>query len=244
MRTIKKILIEKSTGKKHFVKDLEEDFHTTQGIIKSEDLQANQTEIKSSKDVHFILLEPSFVDLWQSLQKGPQIINQKDIGLILAKTGLNKDSKVVDAGGGAGSLALSLANVCQEITVYEINAEHFRILTKNVSLSGLNNITLKQENVYDGIKETELDLITLDLSEPWQVTDSAEKSLKSGGFLFVYLPNLTQVKQFIDSTKGKKIKVLETIELLERKWKIEGQILRPEFEMLGHTGFMTFCRRL
>ena len=37
--------------------------------------------------------------------------------------------------------------------------------------------------------------------------------------------------------------VLETLELIERKWKIEDKIMRPEFQMLGHTGFLTFCRK-
>ncbi len=243
MRPIQKLLIEKSTGKKYFVKDLDEDFHTSQGIIKSLDLKKGGL-IYSSKKIEFYCLELSFPDRLENIQRGPQAIIQKDIGLILAKTGINKDSKVVDAGGGSGSLAFSLANVGREITVYEINPEHFDLLSRNVKLFDFKNITLKQADVCQGISEKELGLITLDLPEPWRVIEHAESSLKEGGFLVVYLPNLTQVKQFIDSARKTKIKVLETVELLERKWKIEGQIMRPEFEMLGHTGFLTFCRRL
>ena len=108
----------------------------------------------------------------------------------------------------------------------------------------MKNLNIKQTNVYDGIEEKELDLITLDLPEPWKMVEPAEKSLKEGGFLVVYLPNLTQMKTFIDSCRGTAIKIIETVELLERKWKIEDKIMRPEFEMLGHTGFLTFCRRL
>ena len=109
---------------------------------------------------------------------------------------------------------------------------------------GLKNIKLKQQDIIKGIVEKEVNLITLDLPEPWKVTALAEKVLKVGGFLVVYLPNLLQVKEFIASTKNTSIKVLETIELLERKWKIDEKIMRPEFEMLGHTGFLTFCRKL
>ena len=71
----------------------------------------------------------------------------------------------------------------------------------------------------------------------------AEEALKTGGFLVVYVPNLTQVKPFLDAVRRSRIKVLETVELLERTWKIEDKIMRPEFEMLGHTGFLTFCRK-
>lgn len=243
MRNIKKILIEQKTGNKHFVKDLDDNFHTSLGVISKKDLRSKENLIKSDKGKTFFLIEPSFTDLWESLQRGPQMIIQKDIGMILAKTGVNKNSKVVDAGAGSGSLCLSLANVCKEVTTYEVNPEHYDIVAKNIKLFGFKNIELKQADVSKGIKEKELDLITLDLPEPWQVISHAEKALKIGGFLVVYLPNLNQVKMFIDTCRRSKINVLETLELIERKWKIEDRIMRPEFQMLGHTGFLTFCRK-
>ncbi|MFH1275853.1 MAG: methyltransferase domain-containing protein [Candidatus Woesearchaeota archaeon] len=241
MKTIKKILIDLS-GTKYYIKDLEEDYHTKHGVISKKDLKGKETVIKSSKGKTFFLVEPTFPDLWSSLKRGPQVMIQKDIGFILAKTGVNSQSKCVDAGGGSGSLCLSLANVCKDVTAYEINPEHFDIIQKNKQLFGIKNLELKQDNVYKGITEKNVDLITLDLPEPWQVIEHAETSLKVGGHLVVYLPNLSQVKIFIDSCRGK-IKVIETLELIERKWKIEDKIMRPEFEMLGHTGFLTFCRR-
>jgi len=243
MRTIQKILYHPKSSKKFLVKDLEEDFHTQYGIISAKDLKSEKEMLFSNKKEKFLLFNPTFPDLWENLLRGPQVLIQKDIGLVLAKTGINKESKVVDAGGGSGSLCLSLANVCKEVTVYEINPEHHSIITKNANLLGFKNLNLKQQDVYQGIDEKELDLITLDLPEPWRVTKSAEKVLKTGAFLVIYLPNLTQVQQFIESTKESRITVIEILELLERKWKIEEKIMRPEFEMLGHTGFMVFCRK-
>ena len=243
MRTIQKILYHPKSGKKFLVKELE-DFSTQFGNISAADLKSGKEEIKSNKGEKFLFLEPKFPDLWENLVRGPQVMLPKDIGLILAKTGINKNSNIVDAGGGSGSLCFSLANIAKEVTVYEINPEHYDILNKNKQLFNLPNITLKQDDIYNGIAEKELDLITLDLPEPWQVVKHAEKALKIGGFLVVYLPNLTQVQRFIEATNRSKIVILETLELLERKWKIEEQILRPEFQMLGHTGFMIFGRRL
>lgn len=244
MKPATKILIEKTSGKKYIVKDITEDFHTSEGVIKSKDLQSGKDTLTSTKGKEFFMLESQFADLWENMQRGPQLMLPKDIGWILAKTGAHKDSKVVDAGGGSGSLCLSLANVCKEVTVYESNKEHHRILLKNVAAFGLGNIKVKQDDIYKGIVEKELDVITLDLPEPWKVTLHAEKALKNGGFIVVYSPQINQAKQFIDSTKGIRIKIIETVELLERKWKIEGQIMRPEFEMLGHTGFLTLGRKM
>ncbi|HLD79740.1 MAG TPA: methyltransferase domain-containing protein [Candidatus Nanoarchaeia archaeon] len=241
---IKKILIESNSGKKYLVKDLTEDFHTSFGVINKKDLKGEKTNIRSSTGKTFQLLDATFPDLWEQFQRGPQIMLQKDIGLVIAKTGINKDSEIVDAGGGSGSLCLSLANICKKVTVYETHPEHHKVVQKNIALCGLTNVTLKQEDIYKGIKEKELDLITLDLPEPWQVTKHAEKVLKSGGYLVIYLPNLTQMQKFLVSLKGSPFKVLETVELLERKWAINEQIMRPEFQMLGHTGFMAFCRKM
>jgi tRNA (adenine57-N1/adenine58-N1)-methyltransferase catalytic subunit len=243
MRNIKKILIEQKSGKQYFVKDLNEEFHTSSGVLNSKDLKSKKEILESSKGKKFFCIKPTFPDLWNSLKRGPQVMIQKDVGMIMAKTGVNKDSIIVDAGGGSGSLCLYLANVCKEITVYEINPEHFDVVNKNIKLFGTSNITLKQDNIYNGIPENNVDIITLDLPEPWQVIEHAEKSLKVGGHLVVYLPNLGQVKMFIDVAKRSKIKVIETLELMERSWKIEDRIMRPEFQMLGHTGFLIFCRR-
>lgn len=251
-----KLIIEQSTGKKYLVKDPTQDFHTSAGIIRKKDLAgdevgkearaggAGESTIKSSTGKSFSVLPARFPDLLEQLARGPQIMLAKDIGWILAKTGVNKDSAVVDAGGGSGALCLSLANVGKEVTVYENNPEHYRVLLKNVALFGFRNIKVKREDIYQGIAEKEIDVITLDLPEPWKVTAHAEAALKLGGFMVVYSPQINQIKQFIDSTKGTRIKVLETGEILERKWKIDERIMRPEQEMLGHTGFMCWGRKL
>src|SRR3989338_7110913 len=143
MKTNKKLLIEQSTGKRFLVKELTEDYHTSFGIISSKDLKGKKSNLKSSTGKGFLLLDATFSDLWEQFQRGPQIMIQKDIGLVIAKTGINKDSEIVDAGGGSGSLCLSLANICKKITIYETNPEHHKVVQKNIVLSGLSNVTLK-----------------------------------------------------------------------------------------------------
>ncbi len=237
MRKIERVLRDMN-GKQYIVKDLDDSFHTANDSISKEELQKTGL-ILSEKGKKYFCLKPGFADLWDNLERGPQIITRKDIGLILARTGVNGSFTCVDAGGGSGSLCLSLANVCKEITVYEINPEHHDVIARNVKLFGVDNLTLKQGNVYDGISEKEVDLITLDLPEPWKV--DVKDVLVKGGHVVVYLPNLQQVKTFLDNSRG--LTVVDIVELLQRKWKITDKIMRPEFEMLGHTGFLIFCRK-
>ena len=186
-----KILIGK---KKYFVKDTSADFHTSEGLISKKDLKVVNTVVKTNKGKEYLLVEPNFVDLWEKIKRGPQVVLQKDIGLIITKTGVNKDSKVVDAGGGSGSMCCYIAHLCKEVTTYEIQKDLIPVLKHNQRLFDLKNLKIRNQSIYDGIKERNLDLITLDLAQPWQVIESAEKALKVGGFMVVYLPNIMQVK--------------------------------------------------
>ncbi len=237
-----KVAIDLSTGKKYLVKNTTLDFHTVSGSIAAADLVKNG-RVKSNKGSTFFITEVTLADYYELMARGPQIVNHKDAGLILARTAVNHTSRVLDAGGGSGALCLALANVVGEAFVYEINAEHYDVIAKNVKALGVTNITLKHADVYKGIDEVGLDLITFDLPEPHRALAHAAKALREGGHLVVYVPNLTQAQEFMANLKGSKIAFIDMLELIERKWKIEERILRPEFDMLGHTGFLIFCRK-
>ncbi|MBT3298111.1 methyltransferase domain-containing protein [archaeon] len=243
-KSVKKILISAKGKKKYYVTQLNEDFITTEGVVKSLDLSSEKEFIETDKGNKFHLINPSIIDLMEKLNRGPQIIQPKDIGLIMSKTGINKNSLVVDAGVGSGTLSLALANICKQVTAYEINNKHLNIAQKNKELFGAENLEIKKGDVAEEMTETNLDLITLDLPHPWEVVPKAELALKLGSYLVVYLPNILQMKKFVESLKGSKIKLLEVIELIERKWKVEERIVRPETAELSHTAFMAFCRKM
>lgn len=242
---IHKILLA-DTGKKFFVKDLRQDFHTQFGFVAASDLKKAKpgSIVKTNTGKELIVLEPQFIDLYQKIARGPQIIAPKDIGTIIAETGIGKNSFVVDAGGGSGALAFFLANICKKVTTYEIRPDFADILEKNKKFLGMKNITIKNSSVYDGIDEKNVDLITLDLPEPWKAVPHAEKALKPGGFLVSYSPTIPQVADFIAAVKkSKALLVLKTKEVIERKWEIEERKIRPFTKMLAHTGFLVFCRK-
>jgi len=183
----------------------------------------------------------TLVEKLREFKRGPAIILPKDAGLIIALTGINKDSKVVDAGTGSGFLAAYLANICKEVTTYENRKEFFEIADLN--LSGFKNVKLKFRDIYKGIKEKNLDAITLDLKEPWKVFKYAEKSLKSNGFLVAFLPTINQLEILLKEIKKYKFRLVKVTELLEREWETEDRI-RPKSQMIAHTGFLVFIRKL
>lgn len=240
---IKKVLMDKE-GNKFYIQDIDKDFHTKFGFIKSGDLKKKSGKIRSNMGKEFFIFTPGFSDRYRKKKRLAQIILLKDIGLIITETGIGCNSKVVDAGAGSGALACFLANIVKQVITYEIRKDFIKIVEDNIRLLDLKNIKIKNKDVYKKIDERNVDLITLDLPEPWKALDNVVKSLKSGGFLVAYLPSITQVSRFVKEVdKKERLIYLKTIELLERAWKIDGRIARPEFRMLGHTGFLTFVRK-
>jgi tRNA A58 N-methylase Trm61 len=60
------------------------------------------------------VLEPDIMDCYSRIKRGAQIIPLKDVGHIIAETGLNPKSRVVDAGAGSGGLCCIMANIAKE----------------------------------------------------------------------------------------------------------------------------------
>jgi tRNA (adenine57-N1/adenine58-N1)-methyltransferase len=230
----------------YFVADPSKDYHTQQGIITATDLaKPAGTLITSNRGKEFCLLEADFTDLFKHLRRLPQAVPLKDLGVIAAETGVSADTIAVDAGAGSGLLACFLARLCARVTTYEIRGEHADVAEENIKALGLKNITLKRTSVYDGIDEREVDLITFDLPEPWKAIPHAAKALKPGAWLVSYSPSVPQMQDFCNglAAHGGFLHV-KTIEIIERLWEAEGRRVRPLTAPIGHSGFITFARRL
>ena len=183
----------------------------------------------------------NIVDRLKDFKRGPAIILEKDAGLIIASTGINKDSNVVDAGTGSGFLAAYFANICNKVTTYENRKEFYEIAKRN--LRDFKNVKIKFKDIYKGISEKKLDLITLDLKEPWKVLKHAQKTLNKNGFLVAYLPTINQVEILAREIKKYKFRIIKVTEVLEREWHVDDKI-RPKSQMIAHTAFLVFARKL
>jgi tRNA (adenine57-N1/adenine58-N1)-methyltransferase len=84
--------------------------------------------------------------------------------------------------------------------------------------------------------------VVLDLPEPWRAVKHAAQALRPGGIIVSYLPSISQVTTLRDALTEAGFAMAETIEVLQRSWHIEGQSVRPDHRMVGHTGFLTGAR--
>ncbi len=184
-----------------------------------------------------------FNPLLRKLKRGPQVVLPKDIGMILAFTGVGKTSKVVDAGAGSAWLAISLGNVAKSVVTYERREEFAELARKNVERAGLKNVKVKVADVFDGISEKNLDLITLDLAESDKAVLHAFKALRTGGYLVGYLPHSEQVSRFVRECETVGFGEVFTIECIVREMLVREQGFRPENVGLMHTAYLVFARK-
>ena len=246
MNAIQKVLITKQ-GKKFYAKNLDEDLHTQYGFIKKEELKKAKegSLLKSNTSKEFFIFNPHFIDLYRKIKRDAQIIPLKDIGMIIAETGINKDSKVLDAGSGSGALACFLSSIAKEVVTYEIREDFIEIVKSNIEFLGLKNIKIKKNNIYNEVDDKNIDVAVLDVPEPWKALESCSKALKPGGFLASYSPSVPQVADFVnDVRKNESFVYLKTAEIIEREWEVEERKVRPKSSGIGHSGFLSFARKV
>ncbi len=246
MNEIKKVLITKH-GRKFYAKDTESDVHTQYGFVGKDDLKKSKEGdlLKSNTDKEFFIFNPQFIDIYRKIKRDAQIIPLKDIGLIITETGINKESKFLDAGSGSGALACFIAGIAKEVVTYEIREDFIEVVKSNIEFLKLKNIKIKNKNIYDGIEDADIDVIVLDLPEPWNALESCSKALKPGGFLVSYSPSVPQVADFVNALrKNENFIYLKTSEISEREWEVEERKVRPKSQGIGHSGFLSFARKV
>lgn len=184
-----------------------------------------------------------FPNLLKKLKRGPAIMQPKDIGLIIGYTGIGKESVCVDAGTGSGFLTIALANICKKLYSYEKKMEFFQLAQENIKRTGLENVELKNKDVFEGIDESEIDLVVLDLPNAERAIKFAYSSLKKEGWLIGYLPNIEQAKIFHLSCHEAMFSEIFTIEGIVREYEVREYGVRPMHIGLIHTAYLTFARK-
>ena len=245
MRKGTKVLL-LGTENRYLINYRKENFHTKDGAIDLSNIKKFGDKVASAKGPVFTAVEPTQFDLMKKFKRGPQIILPKDAGLIITETGIGEGSKVIDAGTGTGWMASFLSNVVGtkgKVVTYEKSKANYQLAKKNFDYLGLKNVRAKQGDAYLDIKEKNFDVMILDLAEPWNVS-TMKKNIKIGGYVVTYLPQISQVQEYVSFCEKNDLIVERIIELQEREWSVKGRISRPKSHSIGHTAFLIFSRIL
>ncbi len=236
-------------GRKYLVKIDKKMLHTNYGTVDLGGLVGKKSgdRVKSHLGKDFIVMKPSMVDYLQKIRRVPQIMLPKDAAQIVANTGVGPGSLVVDAGAGSGSLAIFLGNLVRpngRVVSYEIRDDFTRIAQENIKMAGLEGtVEVKMKDIYEGIDESDVDLVTLDLPQPELALPHAERALKVGGYLSSYSPCVEQVQRLYAAFQNSSFGSFKTIECLVREIEVKKMCTRPSSRMIAHTGYLTFARK-
>lgn len=243
-----KIIVDRK-NRKYVVHDKE--FHTEKGVISEEDIK--NAKVGDVLETHlgkkYTVIEPNINDYIELMKRNCSIILPQDLGLVTGFSGIGYGSKIVESGTGAGSSLLFFANIVGpegHVFSYEIRDDFVEIIRKNIDGTDFDNITLYNQDVTEGFEEEDnsIDLVFLDLPKPYDVIEDAYRILKTGGFIAVYTPYVEQF-QIVNKVLGKTgFKHISIKEGNVREIEIKNNKTRPNSRMAGHTGYITFARKL
>jgi tRNA (adenine57-N1/adenine58-N1)-methyltransferase len=195
------------------------------------------------------VVRPSLADLLATLRRGAQIVTPKDAAQILFLAGIGPGSVVAEAGSGSGALTLVLANAVGaggRVISYDRRPEFIENARSNVLRAGWGaRVEFRVRDVAkDGWGESGFSSIVLDLAEPWEVLDTSASALAPGGYVATYTPTYNQLERTVRRLREVGFSEVRASELIERGLHVGDGGTRPEFDMLGHTGFLASGRKI
>ena len=226
-------------------------FHTHAGVIAHDDIigHPDGSTVRTTRNARLTALRPTLAEYILEMPRGAQVIYPKDIGPILILADIFPGARVLESGVGSGALTSALLRAIGptgSVTGYEIRDDFAQRAIQNVHgfLGPDVPLDVQVRDVYEGIDEREVDRVVLDLPEPWRVVKHAAEALVPGGIMLAYLPTILQVGRLREELVSAPFSMIESLEVLQRGWHVEGQSIRPDHRMVAHTGFLTVARRL
>ncbi len=196
----------------------------------------------------FMVLDPSIADKISSIERKAQIILPKDGVFIVFYCDIKSGDRIIEGGAGSGALTILLANSVKPdgvVISYEIRDEFAKIAKKNVNNADFGDyVEIRKGDVTRKITEENVDAVILDIPNPWDAISNAKEALKLGGHFASYSPTINQVEKTVNEMRKCDFVGIKTLETLQREMVVSERSVRPSFDALGHTGYITFGRKI
>jgi tRNA (adenine57-N1/adenine58-N1)-methyltransferase len=225
-------------------------FHTHRGVVDLEQAIGREygARLQSHAGAEFYLLDPIPSDYAHKFYHRTQVLFPKDIGMIIIFAGIGSGCRVLEAGTGSGSLTASLAYQVHpqgKVFTYDIRPENAEAARKNLEKVNLDQfVDFKVKDAKEGFDESDVDVVVIDLGDPWNVIPSAFHALRGGGRICIFIPNWSQVERTVSALKDQDFGKIEILECMVRDIIVGKDVLRPATRMIGFTGFLVFARKL
>ena len=240
------VLLRSEGGREYFIVAGEEKLHTDLGIVDLKEIEGKDWGdiLNSHLGKPFTILKPRTPDFFNHIRRTGAPMMPKDIGAIIAYTGICPTDTILDAGTGSGVLAIYLGNIARKVITYEINEQFVAVAKKNVANAGLTNVEVRQGDLTEEINRIEgpFDVITLDMQEAARVVPGAYRLLRPGGFLATYSPFFEQTSAIRSAVEMEGFRDVFTGLMNEHEMEFSKRGTRPSTRV-GHTGFLTVARK-
>ncbi|MFW5896048.1 MAG: methyltransferase domain-containing protein, partial [archaeon] len=187
-------------------------------------------------------------DLFNHLERTGAPMMPKDIGLVVGHTGIAAGDRVLDAGTGTGVLAAYLGRMGAEVLTFEQDADFADVARENMILAEVDDrVTVRTGDLterIDDLDEAAFDVLTLDTADAPAVVERAPQLLVSGGFVAVYSPFVEAAREVELTAREAGLGAVETVETIQREMDFDDRGSRPSTRGVGHTGYLTFGRKL
>jgi tRNA (adenine57-N1/adenine58-N1)-methyltransferase catalytic subunit len=247
-----RVLLVDSKRRRHLVTLAEGGaFHSHNGVLEHEAIIGKDegVTVRTSLGARLVAVRPTLAEYVLKMPRGAQVIYPKDLGPIVMLADVFPGARVLESGVGSGALTATLLRAVGptgHVHGYELRGDFAERAVRNVEgfLGPDQPLTVEVRDAYEGFDVADLDRVLLDLPEPWRVVKHAESALRPGGIFLAYLPTIGQVMRLREELAGSAFGMVETVEILQRSWHVDGQSVRPDHRMVAHTGFLTHGRLL
>jgi tRNA (adenine57-N1/adenine58-N1)-methyltransferase len=195
----------------------------------------------------YAVFRPGVMELMESLDRGAQIISPKDAATIILNCDIKPGTIVLEVGAGSGGLTTALLNAVSpsgKVHTLEFKEDNAKRALKNVRRTGLDEYwecTIGDaRDISIGITA---DALITDMPDPWLALDNLYGSLRQGGRICSYVPNMNQAEKIVQALREKGFAEVYALENIQRGLEVHPGGVRPSFEMLGHTGYLIFGRK-
>ncbi len=156
-----------------------------------------------------------------------------------------EDIRNVIASGGVTIIPTFALGRAQEVLLTLISHMESGVLQEvPIFVDGIDNVVLKHKDAKDGIDESNVDAIFLDIPDPWEVLPQVHEKLKPNGTFLAFLPSCEQVNKTVLKAREVGFGLIEIHEILDREYESNERRTRPAPWMVGHTGFIVIGRKI
>jgi len=224
-------------------------FHSHKGIVDLDGVVGKPygSEVRTTLGATLKVLPADYLDHLERIARRTQVIYPKDMAYITLMANVRSGSRVVECGTGSGALTSYLASHVRpggKVITYEVREEFQENARKNIERLGLSDsVEFRLKDITEGIDESGVDAVVLDMATPWLVVGMAYKALRTGGRLVSFSPTINQVEKMVEEMRKNGFVGIKTVELIMRTYKVKVNETRPDMVMVGHTGYIVSGRR-